>query len=404
MASAIPRPQTRALREIRRVACFTAAAIVLVWLGEARPVSAAERRAKGAVDHLALATVLLRDGHLERAARVLGEVDPSAKGIDRARFHSLSGVVSLKLHDYRAAASHLERAIAAGNKAPAEVLLLLAQARFARSDFRGTLRALDGLGAARRRWPGAFVLAAQSERRLGRAERAWAALVAGLVHHPGNLELARNKVLLLVELGLYQRAVEEGERLLAGAHAQAEDYVAIAEALRQAEQRGRAVLLMEQAHLRAGADLRVLVQLARAHLSDGRPLAAAGLLERAAQRDARYQPEAAELYRRAGRLFQALRLNAQVLDQAVKMRQRLGLLIELERFELAAAMAPRLSRLGLLEDQKLVYALAYTLYKTGQLEQAETWLRRIDEPQLFEKAVELRKAMAACREQGWLCL
>jgi hypothetical protein len=92
-----------------------------------------------------------------------------------------------------------------------------------------------------------------------------------------------------------------------------------------------------------------------------------------------------------------------VSDQQAKFKQRLGLLIEQERFEEAAALEPRLSRLGLLEDQELVYGLAYSYFRVGKLRQAEGWLQRISAPDLFHKVVELRRVMAACREAGWQC-
>jgi tetratricopeptide (TPR) repeat protein len=132
-------------------------------------------------------------------------------------------------------------------------------------------------------------------------------------------------------------------------------------------------------------------------------LAAAELLARAAHRKPKYRVEAAELYRRAGRLVSALYLNEQAEDQKAKVRQRLGLMIELGRFEEAAAMTPRLSRLGLLDDQSIVYALAYAFYKTGDFEETERWLKRLTKPELFRRAIQLRKAIQACKEMGWSC-
>jgi tetratricopeptide (TPR) repeat protein len=92
-----------------------------------------------------------------------------------------------------------------------------------------------------------------------------------------------------------------------------------------------------------------------------------------------------------------------VQDQKAKIRQRLGLLIELERFEKAASLEPRLSRLGLLEDDSIRYALAYTYYKTGRLEKAETHAKRVLDPASYQKAIELHRAIDACRRSGWIC-
>jgi len=368
------------------------------------PAAHAEPKEKGKVDHLALAALLLKDGHLDRAAGVLAELGPRPKleGAKLARFHTLSGVVAYRRRDHAAAVAQLGRALRAG--ARGETLhLLLARSHFALGQLRPAIEALGRAGAGARRWPGAFLLEAQCHWRLGDRVRAWGALQRGSRLHPKNDELARQRVLLLVDMGLYRRAAEEGERFLARPGVTPGDFVAFAEALRRGRQVWRAILLLEQGGLRFPKGRGVLLQLARAYLDAGKPLAAGRLLHRAALADPRLLVEAAELYRRAGQLLQALHLNAQVPDQKPKVRQRLGLLIELERFEEAAALEPRLARLGLLDDQKIIYALAYAHYRAGDHGHAEAWLKRIREPGLFDRAAELRRAMAACAAQGWTC-
>ena len=57
--------------------------------------------------------------------------------------------------------------------------------------------------------------------------------------------------------------------------------------------------------------------------------AAAGVLEQAAGQHPDLAAEAAEIYRRAGRLHRALVLNAHVQDQQRKFKQRLALLMEM---------------------------------------------------------------------------
>jgi tetratricopeptide (TPR) repeat protein len=161
--------------------------------------------------------------------------------------------------------------------------------------------------------------------------------------------------------------------------------------------------VLEQAHLRfADSDL-LLRQLARSYLDDGKPFVAAELLARAAYQNPAYRLEAAELYRRAGRLHTAMYYNEQATDQRGKIRQRLGILIELERFEEAASLGPRLSRLGLLVDENIVYALAYALFKTHRFEEAEQQLRRLTRPELFTRGAELRRAIEVCRKTALEC-
>lgn len=354
------------------------------------------------IDHVALAAVLIQDGHYDRAAAVLNEVDPEQEGLDLPRYHMLMGLVALKSNQFRQASVHLQKSIQAG-QTDKMVWVFLAQALFALQEYPATLKALDAAGEAADELSGSFLIRAQCHWRAGDKPKAYDALQGGLLRHPGTLELLRHKVMLLIDLGLFQQALEDGSGLLAHKDVCAEDYVAIAEALRRGKQLRQATLILEEALLRYPDSEQVFLQLARTYLEENRPLTAGALLHRAARRNPALMVEAAELYRRAGSLLQALHTNAQVKDQQKKIRQRLGLFIELGRFEEAAAMEKRLSRLRLLKEEPIAYALAYSNYRTGRLLAAEEFLRGIRDPGLYQKAIELRRAIEVCRKSGWTC-
>src|SRR5690606_28897619 len=125
---------------------------------------------------------------------------------------------------------------------------------------------------------------------------------------------------------------------------QAVDFVAIAEALRRSKQLNEARLIMEHARLRFPSDTEASLLLASIYHDLGRPLTAAMLYELAAHGDGKYSFEAAELYKESGRLSRALSLNARILDPQKKLKQRLAILLQMERFEMLAAMEPSLSR------------------------------------------------------------
>jgi tetratricopeptide (TPR) repeat protein len=182
-----------------------------------------------------------------------------------------------------------------------------------------------------------------------------------------------------------------------------DDFVTVAEGLRKSKQLGEARLVMERAHLRFPDSEIAAVQLANIYNDLGQPLSAAMLYERASQLTPKYGFEAAELYKNAGRTGRALALNARVLDAKKKLKQRLAILLEMERFEMVAGMEPSLSRAGLLKDESIRYALAYGYYKNGDFHSAEEHLKQLSDSALFEKANALRKAMATCREAGWTC-
>jgi tetratricopeptide (TPR) repeat protein len=391
-------------RHVEGPARLRAGLLALLALAAAVPALAAPpaRSPAPRVDHLELAALLIRDGHADRAAAVLAQVDLAAPGLDRRRFHTLAGIVAARRSDHAAAVRHLELAIRHGETDP-RLTLQIAQSRFELRDHRGALTALARVRqAAAARW-GAWLIRAQAHWALGERMGAFSVLYEGRALHPGSLALQRQLVHQLIQTRLHLQALDEGRRLLGLPGATLDDALGVAEALRRSGQADAAVRLLEVARLSTPWNRQLLVQLARCHLEAGRPLSAATLLHRAADLDPGLRVEAAELYRRAGKLGLAMLLNQQVTDQPRKVRQRLGLLMELGRFEEAAALQPVLSRLGLLSDPEIRFAIGYTLARIGRLKDAEAQLASIDRPSLFERVVELRRVIAACREGAGQC-
>ena len=143
--------------------------------------------------------------------------------------------------------------------------------------------------------------------------------------------------------------------------------------------------------------------LASTYLDLNRPLAAAELTYQAALSNPALLVEAAELFRRARQPVRALMLNAQIRDQSAKLKQRLGILVELERYAEVAAMEPAMLRAGLGTDQEIRYALAYAHFKQADFAAVERNLQVLTKPELFRKATELRKIMQDCGGDRWKC-
>lgn len=346
------------------------------------------------VDHLGLATVLLRDGHVDRADRVLEQVETEAPAFDRARFETLRGLVRERQGRWAEALTAFDAAVAAGGEAPT-LQAHRAQCAFRLDDCPTTLSALDAAGEAGRGHPDLFTMRASCQWRAERPEAAFAALDEGVRAFPRNRAFARTRVVWLLELGLHQAAIEAGR---AASDGSLEDALFLAEALIHGGRPGEARTILEAARLRHGdADLRLRLQLAHAWLGSGHPVAAARHFEQAALLDPTHARDAAEVYREHGMPGRALALNARVRDPVAKLRQRVALLIDLERYEGVTALEPRLERLGLLEqDEALRYALAFAWYRAGEPRRAEAHLRRLTDAALFDKAAGLRAAMAAC--------
>ena len=213
----------------------------------------------------------------------------------------------------------------------------------------------------------------------------------------------RREVFFLMELGLYQEAAARGQRYLAVAEGKEEDYVAIGNALKRARQFDAALMFLESARMKFPASENVVKVLAATYLENGQPLAAGELMYRAALVNPALKPEAAELFRRAKLYARALAVNAEISDQSLKLKQRLGILIELGRFAEVRGMEAALVRTHLLDDEDVRYALAYAQFKEGDFIGAERNLAKLTKPDLFRKATELRQSMQDCADERWRC-
>lgn len=380
-------------------ACFAG---TLILVSQTGVMAAGTGTADADVDYVSLAAVLVGDGHFDRAAGVLDEVEETTPGLDIVRFLTLKGIVQLHQGAFEEARENLLKAVSLGQK-DAAVYLYLAQAAYGMKEYGEALDELSTCGDAALKMAGTRLLAADCHWRLAEYQEAWSELVAGAEAYPDNLEFRRRMIFGLIELGLFQEAVALGTELISDAKATTDDDVNIGEAIRRAGRPADAAAFLEVARLRNPHSTRLLISLAHSYNDSGNPLTAAMLFEQASRLDPAFIADAAEMYRRAGRLEYALLLNGQVDDQKIKLRQRLAILVQLEAFDRAVALLPRLSRLGMLDDQDIVYALAFSFYRTGDFMVAESWLRKLTRPELFNSATALRKAMASCQDGGWSC-
>lgn len=364
-------------------------------------VQAADNKAASS-DFIELAAVMLRDGHHDRALMALQSVDLANKESDLARFYTLQGLAYLGLNDLEAARDSLQLAIKNGQQ-DRSIFIYLAQAHFGLKDYRNTVNAIGKAGDLVNKDAMLISLKAESYWHLQQPDAAIRALNDGQRAFPSDFRFLKRKVFYLVELGLYQEAVQLGRDFLRRSKASAADYVAFGNALRLSGEFQEAINILEIARLQYPDDELVAKLLAHTYLDQGQLNSAAFILEQAALLNPALQSEAAEIYRRAGRLHKALTLNESILDQKVKLKQRLSILLALKQFERAANMESSLYRTGLLEDQSVRYALAYALFSTRRFAEVNKHLDHLKDAELFRKATELRRLMEVCKTEPWQC-
>jgi tetratricopeptide (TPR) repeat protein len=370
-------------------------------LALALPVLADKRNEE--IDYLAVAETLLRDGAVDRAASALKNVDPAAEGVDLVKFHTVSGLIAMAENRLDDAAARLEQALGAGQTEPL-VVLYLAQAYFSSEKWQQTIATLERGGEGVSALTSAWSMRAHAHWMLGQREAALDTLTDAANRFPANTTFTRRQIFYLIEAGLYQESSRVARVFLTRADVKPDDYAAIGGALRRAKSFDEALPLLETARLRYPDNLNIAKTLAQTWLEAGNTLAAANLLDEVARIDPALLAEAAELYRRAGYPMRALTLNAQITDQKKKLKQRVGILAELRRYEQLVGMQEALLRAGLFEDEDVRYALAFAHFRGGDFAGAEQHLAAIRRPELFRKATELRKIMNECADERWTCV
>lgn len=384
----------RALRDAMRYAC-------LGLLLAAATANAAKKNEE--IDWLSVAETLLRDGALDRADAALGNIDVTAEGVDVARYWTARGLLAMARNEMPAAIEAFEQGIAAGTVDPL-VQLYLAQAYFAQQDWAKTVATLERAGDAVADITGAWSMRAHANWMMGNRQAAFDVLRQATLKFPANNSFTRRQVFYLIEAGLYQEASTVAREFVRRDDVGPDDYAAIGSALRRAKSLDEAKKLLESARLRWPDNDNLSKALAQVYLEARMELAAAQILSDVAERDPALLPEVAELYRRAGFPMRALALNQRVGDSSKKLKQRVGILAELRRYEQIVAMGDALARARLLDDEDVRYALAYATFRGGDFDGAEKHLSALRRPDLFRKATELRKIMSDCADARWTCV
>ncbi len=398
-------------------------ALVLLLLGLLVGLSA-QAQDDDQVNYLDVAALMLRDGNLNRAELALNNLDVTElesavaeitedmqdkqrhaiaqARADLGRYWVLRGTIWQRQGQLESARDAFSKAIAAGRK-EAALFLSLAQLNFSLQDYQAAIAAVQHAGPAVDRIGSVYHLKAQANWFLGNQVLALAILDQASQIFVDDRSFTRRKVFYLIELKLYQQAAELGRSYLRTGAATVDDYISIGNALRQSGAVAEALGFLELAQLQFPDNTDVSKVLAHSYIDQGKLHAAADIIYQAALRDNSLMAEASELYRRAGQVYRALTLNSEISNQETKLKQRLALYIQLLRFAQAAAMENDLQRLGLLANEDIRYALAYALFKTGDFAAAEQHLGLLTRPDLFRKAIEVRRAMQDCADDRWKC-
>lgn len=334
-------------------------------------------------DRLALAARLIADDHPDRAVEVLADFEPPKK--ERGRYHTLLGMAAFEVGDHAKAAEQLGLAVAYEVKPIAWVTLAAAREQI--GDLAGAAEALDRPEVDE--LTAAWVLRGRVLSALGRHDAAYDAVQTGLERFPDAAALHQEKLRQLLDQRLFHEVASLAPAELEGAP---EDrWVFVLDGLLEAPD--EALRFGEEMLLAHPDSVRARVGMASACLALERNACAGSWLAQASAWEPKYAVQAAECFRRDGDLDRALYLNTTVVDPREKARQRLGLLLEARRFTAASALDARITRLELLDEEAVAYALAYAHAQVGNQARAEQLITRLTDPGLVRQGTALLESL-----------
>jgi len=363
---------------------------------------AAHGQDEAPVNYLNLGATLLQDGYVQRSHTALEKADVKRKGFDFAQYYTLRGVVYHRMGYPVLSNIFLEEAIARGQNNPS-LYIYIARNHWQKRNYSELVDALDKAGDKALENKQLFVIKAEAYKQLGDMTSAWAALDQGIERFPEFPRFYSQKFYYLVELGFFQQAQQYAETYLERSDYTAKDYLAIGYTLRQNKQYGRAAALLEQAVLRHPGDEKILELLGQIYIDQQDYVSAALVFDWASIRFPRFAEKAATLYLKAGDPVRSLQLNRRIIDQKEKFRQRLGIDIELQDYESLVAKTEPLKRYGLLEDDRIVYALGYAHFRNREFDEALRYLKSVQDSDLFTKASQLFQQIEKCRNDALEC-
>lgn len=367
--------------------------LVMVLIGATASMSA---EGDDGGDALQEARRLVLDGRVAEAESILVR----AEG-DSLEIATLWGVIAYEKGDYEGATARF-RSVLAERPNRTGVWLYLGRALYELADYEAALDALERGRRTGDQLPAYFVLRSRAAEHLDRYRSAHADLAEGMRLHPDSPDLLRAAALLSIRMGLFTEARRFAEQHRRLSPDDVEAWTLHAEALRAAGGVDESIELLLAASLRLPGEPDVLSRLAYSYAEAGMSWNAADLFARRARLDGKYAYEAADQFRVLGRVRDALRWNALVIEPSRKLPQRVAILVQADRIDAALALLPELTDRGLLDDVMRQH-LGYAAVRATRPSLARELLEGIPETARDGRTVRLLEAAIACEESPWTC-
>lgn len=372
--------------------------ILLLLITIALPI-----RAEEPVNYVNLGATLIKDGYIQRAKQVLEKADVKQRDFDFLTYYTLKGVLYHKLGYPLISNIFFEKAISLGQSSES-VHMYMARNYWQRQEYEKVIAEFELAGETAKNNEQTYVIKAEAFKQLGDMKHAWAVLDEGLERFPKYNRFYSQKFYYLLQLGLYQHAMNYADQLLEVGNYSENDYLAVAFALRENNNLKEAASILEAGVIRHPSNEKLLELLGQVYIDQQQYMMAALVFDWASISFPKFAQKAATLYLKAGDPVRSLQLNRRIIDQKEKFKQRLGIDIELEDYESLVAKTDSLKRYDLLSEESVVYALGFANFKIGNYEESKTYLKQIKDEQLYRKASYLFNQIEKCQNDTFECI
>lgn len=352
------------------------------------------------MDYLSLAQLLVRDGAYARAGKTLDKIqlkDAEDKGL----FLSLKGMIALHNKQYKKSIDLFQSALQEG-LGETEVYLYLAESHLHLKQFDKAEQALNKLSVEYQKRLPFYLIKAEIHWQQEKKHQAFKVLDDAKKLGLSKNVILKKKFYYFLEDQLYLSATELAFQLMEKPD-NFNDVLAMASQLRVKAQHESSLKLLQALQLmRPGHDL-VALELAQIYLAKNEKFSAALILEEAAKHNISLSYEASEMLRQVGKSYRARFLNLSTMDSSQRLKQKLALYLEEDDYFSLKVMIPQLNKHQLMEDEEIRYAVAYSLFRTGDFKRSKAFLDSIEKDGLFEKSIELKKEIQQCQADRWTC-
>lgn len=352
------------------------------------------------VDYLALAQILIKDGHYKRAEMSLQKLKVEQVK-DKALFHALRGMVFLQNGDLHKSMNSFVASQKLGLK-DKEIYLYMAEGSLQLGNLKDAELYIEKIEPEDKDKIAYFLVKAEIQWKSGKKQLAWQTLEQAKQKNLSFNAITKKKFSYFMEDQLYISATDLAFALLKEQN-NFKDVLAMASQLRIKRQFDHALKILQAMNLMRPQDEMVALEMAQNYLALENSYSAALVLEESAKHNISLSFEASELLRQMGKNYRSEFVNLSTTDPSKRLKQKIALYLDEDDFHSLKFLVPQLTQLKMLEDEEIRYAVAYSFFKTGDFAKSENLLNTIEKEGLFEKSAELKKEINECQKAQWSC-